>query len=174
LRAGVGPCILAIEMPANYYGILGHCPGYVTVRKGLVRKFDESQPRDEKGRWEGGHDTPFASTGFKHKTTGEIVKSGTFHDVFLIPGYEERGAEVLGEYESGFLKHDGTFLNRVDAADYAAGRTKPLPDPAGLDSTEVPWEGGWAEASRALARGSERRHQYERNRWERKERDRWA
>jgi hypothetical protein len=108
----------------GYFGILGHVPGYVTARRGLIRKFDESQPREANGRF-AGHNTPFRAAGFKHKETG-FAKEGT-------------GMDLLDEYEQGFFTHDGTFLDRIQAAEYATtavlpgGRKK-------LDSTDVKWE----------------------------------
>jgi hypothetical protein len=126
----------------GYFGILGHVPGYVTARRGLIRKFDESQPREANGRF-AGHNTPFRAAGFKHKETGFPVETGAFHDIMAIPGMndakEGTGMDLLDEYEQGFFTHDGTFLDRIQAAEYATtavlpgGRKK-------LDSTDVKWE----------------------------------
>ena len=126
----------------NYFGILGHVPGYVTVRKGLIRKFDENQPREPNGRF-AGHSTPFRAAGFKHKSTGFPVETGAFHDIMAIPGMEDAaegtGMDLLDEYEQGFFTHDGVCLDRAQAAEYAntgvlpGGRKK-------LDSTDVQWE----------------------------------
>jgi len=125
----------------NYFGILGHVPGYVTARRGLVRKFDANQPRDAQGRWEG-HNTPFRAAAFKHKESGRVIETGAFHDIMAIPGMEEalagQGMAFLDTYHQGFVTHAGQFLDRIQAAEYATAKVLPN-NRKQLDSTDVSW-----------------------------------
>jgi hypothetical protein len=55
--------------------------------------------------------SPFSEAGFKHKTTNEIIGTGPTHLIRRLP--EDA---VAGDWESGFITHDGKFFNREDAA----------------------------------------------------------
>ncbi len=53
----------------------------------------------------------FKAAAFRHLKTGEIVDTGAFHDLNMLPG----GEDDIGNYESGFLDDAGHFFNRAQA-----------------------------------------------------------
>lgn len=55
-------------------------------------------------------DSPFRSAAFRNKLTGEIVESGSLHDVAVLPEDDD-----LAKYEDGFVDHSGIFYDRDGA-----------------------------------------------------------
>lgn len=74
-------------------------------------------PYDEKyGKYEYmiKSDSPFKAAGFKHKQTGQVIETGTLHDVGALPGEYDPA-----EWIEGFVDHQGVFHDR-DQADKLA------------------------------------------------------
>lgn len=80
---------------------------------------------------------------FRHRTTGLVVDTGAFHDIFRLPGGE---AADLAEWEDGFTGSDGRFYTREEAARavgleghlearaYFADEPEPVPEAGRLES----------------------------------------
>lgn len=54
----------------------------------------------------------FREAGFRHKTTGQIVGTGPFHDVEQLPN----GVIDAENWDDGFVDHQGKFYTRMEAA----------------------------------------------------------
>lgn len=64
---------------------------------------------------------PFKASAFRHRATGAIYETGPYHsiDPWLQGGaanHELTGPHNSSDWEAGFVTHDGTFMNREQAA----------------------------------------------------------
>lgn len=55
----------------------------------------------------------FTQAAFRQCSTGHVVRTGAFHDLFLLPDGEDAN---LDDWEAGFTDSCGSFFTRRDAA----------------------------------------------------------
>lgn len=100
---------------------------------------------------------PFRAAAFKHKSTGKVYETGTYHNIdpWLLGGEaneaEQDGPWNSSNWEAGFVTHDGIFMNREQAAQHVdSQRFSPITGkPRGLDSGDP--ESGLRKAQRPMS-----------------------
>jgi hypothetical protein len=58
----------------------------------------------------------FAQAAFRHRLTGHVTCTGSFHDITALPC----GGEHVDDYDDGFLANDGKFYTRAEARNVAS------------------------------------------------------
>lgn len=142
----------ASNIPYNK-GVLVKDTGHPSVRAKRVIDRIKDEPLS-KGE--------FQQAGFRHIKTGGIYPTGSFHDIYLLPGgdYEnpndpnDLGGFNPDDYEAGFLDSEGKFYTRKEAAEKLgihkegpAGRVESTQYFSGAaDPTEAGFREQWPEA----------------------------
>jgi hypothetical protein len=62
---------------------------------------------------ESGEGEVIRTAAFRCATTGEVIETGPFHDIWKLPGACDADLDV---WEAGFVDFGGSFLTRAEAA----------------------------------------------------------
>lgn len=118
----------------------------------LEEEIEEAEKPEEKSFLKSEGAVPrLKMAAFRHRSTGQVVETGSHHDITDFPEDAD-----LSHWEEGFTTREGQFLNRQDARAYVEGRLQAPPD--GMRKSELRkstrrWQSKSGKVSAVLALG---------------------